>query len=91
MLSHRVADYMQYATANLEQLHADGRGDCVLCMADLRAGDVTVSVPDAQGLTAVCPHCGADAIVPASVLACLSRAERLEQLWAWHVAGVATD
>ena len=53
MLSHRVADYMQYATANLEQLHADGRGDCVLCMADLRADDVTESVPDAQGLTAV--------------------------------------
>lgn len=56
-------DYILLATANRADLE-QYRGYCVACLGEVK--DVKGWIDDEQGQTAICPHCGIDAVVPAN-------------------------
>ena len=56
-------DYMPLATANQADL-ALHPGVCIACFGEIAVNGVKGWIDDAGGQTAICPHCGVDAVVP---------------------------
>lgn len=53
-----------YVTANMEVLAAQEICTCLHCKEDFSYSEIDTWIKDNDGLTAICPKCGIDAVVP---------------------------
>lgn len=82
--------YMPLATANQEHLERHP-GVCVACLQQIAANGVQHWIDDADGKTAICPHCGIDAVVPLHQIQDEGKPERRMQiLQHWRRIGFGT-
>ena len=80
--------YIELATCNREALEAHP-GYCVCCLG--KVVQVRRWISDEGGDTAICPHCGIDAVVPAALIKDGgSAARRLCILRHWQKIGFGT-
>lgn len=80
-------NYLPLATANREHL-ARHPGVCVACLQDIAANSVKDWINDATGQTAMCPHCGIDAVVPVHLIQDEGKSwRRMQILRHWRTIG----
>lgn len=58
-----IIEAHRFCTANCEQLKASPRCGCFYCERIYDTGEITEWIEDRDGLTALCPHCGIDAVI----------------------------
>ncbi len=53
-----------YCTANQSDLRQSQRAGCFYCLAVFDAKEVKEWIPDKTDMTALCPRCGIDSVIP---------------------------
>ena len=76
---------MTFATANEMDL-THNVGYCVACLGEIEVHGVRRWIDDAGGRTALCPHCGIDAVVPLNHMPSNPR-QREQLLRQWREQG----
>ncbi len=70
-------------TANCRILSESSRAGCFYCLQIFSPSDITEWIPDAGDPTALCPHCGIDAVLPESDACPLTPAflKEMQEYW----------
>ena len=51
-------------TSNNEEILRDKKCICIYCKSEFEYKDIKDYIPDSDGLTAECPYCGIDSVLP---------------------------
>lgn len=51
-------------TSNNEEILRDHKGVCIYCKKEINYKDIIDYIPEVNGLSAVCPFCGIDSVIP---------------------------